>query len=224
VGQSGALAQGVGDAGSSSFSGVSDPARPYDGGNLPTKHPGVDRFPQDPRERCLSEGLLLEVRVPAHGDHRQRPVASLHLVQQPEAIMPRHRDVGDHDIHLTNVGQRLIGRARCDDEGARMLKSLFQHIATVVVIFNDEHTDTGQVIEVVQSRHRGRVISFLGRGAIPRCTEAAPRTQDERLFPMSRGSPPWASGRLLHQHEARTLREGRAIHEPPGCGSSPSHP
>jgi hypothetical protein len=82
-------------------------------------------------------------------------VAPLHLAQQPEAIMPRHRDVGYHDIHLTNVWQCLIGRARRDDAGAHMLKNLFEHVAAVVVILNDEHPDAGQLIELVQSGHRG---------------------------------------------------------------------
>ena len=81
--------------------------------------------------------------------------------------MPRHRDVGDHDIHLTKVGQCLIGRARRDDESTHMLKDLFEQVAAVVVILNDEHTDTGQLIELVQSRHRGRVISFFGGGCDP---------------------------------------------------------
>ena len=134
--------------------GVSDFARPNDSGDRPTEHPWVDRLPQDSRERCLSERPFLKVRVPAHGDHWYGLVAPHHLVQQPEAVMPGHRDVGDHDIHLTNVGQCLIGRARRDDKGAHMLKDMFEQVAAVVVIFNDEHADTGELIEVVQSGHR----------------------------------------------------------------------
>lgn len=81
--------------------------------------------------------------------------------------MARHRDVGDDDIHLINVWQCLIGRTRRDDEGAHMLEDLFEHVPAVVVIFNDEYSDTGQLIELVQSRHRGRVISFFRRDATP---------------------------------------------------------
>jgi hypothetical protein len=36
-----------------------------------------------------------------------------------------------------------------------MFKNLFEKIAAVVMIFNDQHADTDQVIEFVQSRHRG---------------------------------------------------------------------
>jgi hypothetical protein len=31
---------------------------------------------------------------------------------------------------------------------------MFEQVAAVVVIFNDEHADTGELIEVVQSGHR----------------------------------------------------------------------
>ena len=40
-------------------SGVSDFARPNDGSDFPAEHPWVDWLSQDPRERCLSECLLL---------------------------------------------------------------------------------------------------------------------------------------------------------------------
>jgi hypothetical protein len=37
-----------------------------------------------------------------------------------------------------------------------MLKDLFEHVAAVIVVFDDEHSDTDQLIELVQSGHRGR--------------------------------------------------------------------
>jgi hypothetical protein len=81
-------------------------------------------------------------------------VVPLYLVQQPEAVMPRHGDVGDDHIDITEVDQGLIGRARRDDEGAHMSKNLFEKIAAVVMIFNDQHADTDYLIELVLSRHR----------------------------------------------------------------------
>jgi hypothetical protein len=88
-------------------------------------------------------------------------VVPLYLVQQPEAVMPRHGDVGDDHIDIAEVDQGLIGRACRDDEGAHMLKNLFEKIAAVVMIFNDQHADTDQLIELVQSRHRGPSGSFF---------------------------------------------------------------
>jgi hypothetical protein len=69
--------------------------------------------------------------------------------------MSGHGDIGDDYIDIADVGQGLIGRTRRDDEGAaHMSKNLFEKIAAVVVILDDEHTDTGELIEVVLSGHR----------------------------------------------------------------------
>jgi hypothetical protein len=62
----------------------------------------------------------LEVRVSAHDDHWQRRVVPLYLVQQPEAVMPRHGDVGDDHIDIAEAGQGLIGRAVAPAVGRAM--------------------------------------------------------------------------------------------------------
>jgi hypothetical protein len=62
-----------------------------------------------------------------------------------------------------------------------MLKDVFQEVAAVIMVFNDEHADAGKYLGFVQGRHRPG--SLFGAGGTPAdVLEVARSSQGRKSF------------------------------------------
>jgi hypothetical protein len=131
-----------------------------DDGDLGTDPLEVEGLEQLAREGRGGQARLLVLAEAAYRDDRDRSGMLVDLFEEPHAIVARHDEVGQHDVHAGQERQRLAGRRDGRDRGALESQGLGEDLAAVVVVLHDEDLEPRE---------------GLGHGSKPTATRRRPR-------------------------------------------------
>lgn len=98
------------------------------------------------REALRAEGLLLRI-VPGHRDERRIARPGARRAEQPRRVVVAQPHVRDHHvrIQMAQFRQAVARAVRDGDVGAVVLEELAQDRARLLVVFNDQDMEAGQV-------------------------------------------------------------------------------
>ena len=102
----------------------------------------VERLRQILERAALKRGdRTVQVRVRGHDDHRHLRIALLHLVQEHEAGLAGHSDIGNEHLRLTDGErlQHLVRRRESLERNTLARQRFFEHPANRAVIVDDPY-------------------------------------------------------------------------------------